>query len=128
MDLATRRWRCLGLAAGTVVAGLAWRLAPLHLPFRLYKYGGSGLWAMMVFWLVAGVRPEWRAGRVGVWAMGIATAVELFKLVPGAGLDAFRATLAGRLLLGKYFSVWDLVVYGVVILGVGWVDWRWKQG
>ena len=114
----SRRWRCLGLAAGTIVLGLVLRLAPLPLPFWLYKYGGSALWAVMVFWLVAAVWPLWRAGRVGLVAMVIAAAVELFKLVPGAGLDAFRGTLAGRLLLGKYFSVWDLVVYAAAILAM----------
>ena len=94
----------------------------------LYKYGGSTIWAAMVFWLVAGARPRWRAVQAGFCAFAIAAAVELFKLVPGSasGLDAFRTTLAGRLLLGKYFSTWDLVVYGVAIAAVSFGESRSK--
>jgi hypothetical protein len=48
--------------------------------------------------------------------------VELFRLVHAPGLDAFRLTLAGALLLGRIFSPWDMLAYGVgIALGV-WLD------
>jgi hypothetical protein len=31
------------------------------------------------------------------------------------GIDAFRVTLAGKLLLGRFFSAWDIVAYWVAI-------------
>jgi hypothetical protein len=43
----------LGLAGITIVAGLVLRLAPLGLPFAVTKWGGSVLWAAMVYWLAA---------------------------------------------------------------------------
>ena len=82
----------------------------------MVKYGGSALWAAMVYWLVAGAAPGWRASRMGVTAAMVAAGVEGSKLVHAPGLDAFRLTLAGRLLLGRVFSGWDLLVYGVTIL------------
>ena len=108
--------------------GLVWRLVPLGMGLAMapgvVKYGGSALWAAMVFWLVAAARPGWRVVWVGLVAMGVGTAVELFKLVPGVGLDGFRRTLAGRLLLGRIFSGWDLVVYAVAIAGVAAIAGR----
>jgi hypothetical protein len=45
--------------------------------------------------------------------------VELFKLYHTPALDAFRLTLPGKLLLGRVFSLWDLIAYAVgVIVGV----------
>ena len=107
--------RCFGLALLLIAVGLVWRLVPLGMPGWVVKYGGSALWAAMVYWLVAGAVPGWRASRVGVTAASIASGVEGFKLVHAPGLDAFRLTLAGRLLLGRVFSGWDLMVYGVTI-------------
>ena len=40
----------------------------------------------------------------------VIVAVESFRLVHGPALDAFRATLAGQLLLGRAFSIWNMVV------------------
>jgi hypothetical protein len=49
----------------------------------------------------------------------IAIGVELFRLVHFPSLDAFRLTLPGALLLGRIFSVWNMVAYGVgIALGV----------
>jgi hypothetical protein len=45
----------------------------------------------------------------------IATGVEFFKLYRSQGMDAFRLTLPGTLLLGRYFSVWDIVAYWLAI-------------
>jgi hypothetical protein len=42
--------------------------------------------------------------------------VELFRLVHAPWLDAFRLTLAGALLLGRIFSPWDMLAYGVGIV------------
>ena len=88
----------LALFLVTVVAGLAVRMAPLGLPWVVVKYGGSMLWA------------------------AIATAVEFFKLYHSPGMDAFRLTLPGMILLGRYFSVRDIAAYWVAISVSAWVD------
>ena len=48
-------------------------------------------------------------------ATAIAIGVELFRLVHLPWLDAFRLTLPGALLLGRIFSLWNMVAYGVGI-------------
>ncbi len=99
----------------TVAAGLALRFAPLGLPPFAVKYGGSTMWAVMIYWVLALPLPKWQPARLALLAGVIATAVELLKLYRSPGLDAFRLTLAGVLLLGRYFSVWDLVAYWMAI-------------
>jgi Protein of unknown function (DUF2809) len=116
-----RAWLCLAIIA----AGLALRGFGLDagLPVAIVKYGGSALWATMVFFLtsilagLAGLRlPQWR---IALISAAIAIAVELFRLVRAPWLDAFRLTLAGALLLGRIFSPWNMLAYGAgIVLGL----------
>jgi len=99
----------------TVIVGLVFRFAPLGLPSGLVKYGGSTMWALMIYWLVSTLLPRWRLPAAGLVAAVIATAVEFGKLYRSPWLDAFRLTLPGILLLGKYFSYWDIVAYWFAI-------------
>lgn len=98
-----------------IAAGIGVRLLPLGLPREVVKYAGSVLWGAMVYGLVALVRPTAATGRLAAVALALAVLVELFRLVHTPELDAFRRTLAGQLLLGRIFSVWNLVAYAVGI-------------
>ena len=106
----------------TIVCGLVWRMAPLGLPAVLVKYGGSALWAVMVYWLVAFLLPRKAPHSLGLIAAVVAAAVECFKLYRSPGLDAFRLTLAGKLLLGRVFSLRDIAVYWLAIVVVAVLD------
>ena len=112
------------LMIGTVVCGLTVRFAPLGLPRSIVKYGGSTLWALMIYWVVSTVLPLWRIYALAILAAAIATAVEFVKLYHAEPLDAFRHTLAGIVLLGQFFSVWDLVAYWTAIAIGAVVDRR----
>jgi Protein of unknown function (DUF2809) len=106
------------LMATIVVLGLALRHfgAGLGIPASIVKYGGSILWGAMVFFLVAIALPRFsRLPIAGISAV-IAVSVELFRLVHTPWLDNFRLTLAGALLLGRIFSVWNILAYGAGIL------------
>ncbi|WP_281245522.1 DUF2809 domain-containing protein [Granulicella pectinivorans] len=123
-----RRVVCLGWASLTMAAGLAVRMGPLGLPWGVAKYGGSGLWAVMIYWLLCVVCPEWQPVTVGGIASAVAVAVEFGKLYRSPGMDAFRLTTAGKLLLGRYFAWWDILAYLVgiwVVVGLdGWLEGR----
>jgi len=88
------------------------------------KYGGSMLWAAMIYWIVSTALPRWRLPVVGSIAGAIATGVEFFKLYHSPGMDAFRLTLPGMILLGRYFSVRDIAAYWVAIGLAACVDER----
>jgi hypothetical protein len=126
MSSSTSRQRFIDLllAALTICAGLVLRRVPMGLPVLAVKYGGSLLWAAMVYWLAASLRPAWRPAEVGFVSALFAALVEFFKLYHTPMLDAFRRTVAGTLLLGRYFSLWDIAAYCVSILFAAWIDNR----
>jgi hypothetical protein len=113
----------LALFLVTVMAGLVVRMAPLGLPAVVVKYGGSMMWAVMIYWIVSTALPRWRLPVVVTIAGAIATGVEFFKLYHSPGMDAFRLTLPGMIVLGRYFSVRDIVAYWVAIGLAACVDW-----
>ena len=111
---------CLFVAI--IISGLALRGfgLGLGLPALIVKYGGSLLWATMIFFLVAMAAPSLSRRNIALISTGIAICVELFRLVHAPWLDAFRLTLPGALLLGRIFSAWDMLAYGAgIVLGMG---------
>jgi hypothetical protein len=112
------------LALVVIVCGLSlrWYGFPLGLPAFVVKYGGSLLWATMAFLLAGVLLPRLTSGQLAAVAVVIAIVVEFSRLVHTPWLDAFRLTTAGALLLGRIFSLWNLVAYAVgIALGV-WID------
>ena len=111
-----------GLCLLIMMSGLALRGFGfgLGLPAFVVKYGGSLLWAAMVFFLVAMAASHRSRLSVALLSASIAVGVELFRLVHAPWLDAFRLTLAGALLLGRIFSPWNMLAYGVgIVLAMG---------
>jgi Protein of unknown function (DUF2809) len=104
------------LLMGTVALGLASRQYAHALPVFIARYAGDVLWASMMVWLVALVRPRQSTPRVAVVALLIAFAVEVSQLYHAAWIDAIRSTRIGALALGVGFLWSDLVCYTV---GVG---------
>jgi hypothetical protein len=115
-----------GLCLLVIASGLALRGfgLGLGLPSFSVKYGGSLLWGAMVFFLVAVAAPRLSRWPIALVSAAIAVGVELFRLVHAPWLDAFRLTLAGALLLGRIFSPWNLLAYGVGIVLAGLIDGR----
>ncbi len=113
----------LGLALAVIATGLALRLVPFGVPGFMVKYGGSVLWAAMVYLLLAAIKPRREPWVLGLAAAIFAALVELSRLYHSPGLDAFRLTLAGRLLLGRVFSAWHFLDYWLAIVCIAVVDW-----
>ena len=113
-----------GLCLAIIACGLALRAwgFGLGLPAFVVKYGGSIFWGTMVFFLVAIAASHLSRTHIAMIAGLIAIGVELFRLVHFPWLDAFRLTLPGALLLGRVFSVWNMVAYGVGIGAGMWLD------
>jgi hypothetical protein len=111
--MAGRRVAYAGLLLVTIAAGLAWRILPLGFSFFWFKYGGSVLWAVALYWLIALGFPRYRSVGIGVSAAVVAAVLEFSRLWHVGAVDAFRLTLAGRLLLGRYFSVKNILAYWV---------------
>lgn len=112
------------LAVIVIACGLSlrWYGFPLGLPAFVVKYGGSLLWATMVFLLVGVLLPRLTRSQLAAIAVAIAVVVELSRLMHTPWLDAFRLTTAGAVLLGRIFSLWNLVAYAVGIAFGVWID------
>lgn len=125
-----RRRRILLFATLIVIfAGLALRLVgpQLGVPFFIWKYAGSALWATMVYLVVAALAPRLSSLRVASIAFVIAVLVEMFRLHHTPWLDAFRLTMAGKLLIGRVYSPWNMVAYGVGVICGAASDVRWIE-
>jgi hypothetical protein len=126
--LAPREWRLSLLRAGVtlivIACGLSlrWFGFPLGLSAFAVKYGGSALWATMVFLLIGALLPRLARAQIAVIAIAIAVMVELSRLVHAPWLDAFRLTTAGALLLGRIFSPWNIAAYAVGVLFAAGLD------
>lgn len=103
------------LLFAAIFAGLLLHHEWRHLSWGEYKYGHSVFWALAVYWLIAAVLPRYGSRVIAPVAALIALLVELSRLVHTPAFDAFRITLPGRLLLGRFFSVKDIAAYWFAI-------------
>ncbi|UVD59107.1 DUF2809 domain-containing protein [Rhizobium sp. Pop5] len=87
----------------------------IDLPFIVVKYGGSALWGAMVYLLLALFFGRLRPAAIVAMALFVTISVELFRLYHTPWLDAFRLTTAGALLLGRIFSLWNILAYVIGI-------------
>jgi hypothetical protein len=110
--------------AVTMISGLVIRFVHFGLPPLIVKYGGSMLWALMIYWVVSTLLPSVRLCSVALLTVGIATTVEFFKLYHAPALDSFRLTIPGILLLGRFFSAWDILAYWIAIVAGVLLDRR----
>jgi hypothetical protein len=110
----------IGAALVVIAAGLALRRygLGLGLPASIVKYVGSILWGTMVFFVVAIIARSPSRRNIALISISIAVCVELFRLVHTPWLDDFRLTMAGALLVGRVFSLWNMLAYAVGI-GIG---------
>lgn len=114
-----------GLGAMTIIAGLMVRFAPLGLPWFIVKYGGSTMWALMLYWTLAFILPGTTPRILALIAALISALAEFQRLYHTPALDSFRHSLAGLLLLGNFFSLRDILAYWLAIAFGAFVDTRW---
>lgn len=107
-----------GLTLCIVCAGLMCRWPGLGLPWPVAKYAGSALWGAMVYAGLRTINPRATVLSAVIAASAISVGVESFRLYSQPALDVFRMTLAGQLLLGRIFSVWNILAY---VIGIGLV-------
>ncbi|MBC7895034.1 MAG: DUF2809 domain-containing protein [Cytophagaceae bacterium] len=104
------------LACLTIALGLASRRFGESLPSFIARYAGDALWATLVYWCLAFMRPRATARSLALGSLTIAFAVEVTQLYHAPWIDAVRATRLGALVLGHGFLWSDLACYGVGVL------------
>ncbi len=116
----SRRTSAILIVAVTIPTGILWRHLPL--PFFAWKYGGSALWTIALYCFVVALAPRLRPAAVALISVLLSALVELSRLVDQPALNAFRQTLAGRLILGRYFSLRDIAAYWITIAALYLLD------
>ena len=124
MNPGRQRLAYLAATIAIVGAGLICRWPAIGLPWPLAKYAGSALWGAMVYAGMRTLTPRSPVSWSATAACAIAIGVECLRLCHQPALDAFRATLAGQLLLGRLFSLWNIVAYGIGIGGAAFCDFQ----
>ncbi len=114
------------LAVAVVAAGLLWRSGLIPLPQWLSNNGGDALWALMVFVGFGFLLPRASTLVVALLALTFAWGVEFSQLYHAPWIDAIRATIPGKLVLGNTFHWPDLPAYAVGITLGAWAEWRWR--
>jgi hypothetical protein len=118
----------LAITLTVIPIGIAVRYAPLHLPWFFYKYLGSFLWAVALYWFVATLLPRLYPAALAILSALAAVAVEFSRLVPEPAINAFRLTLPGQLILGRFFSFRNIVAYLLAIAMSALLDHRLHPG
>jgi len=126
-SLTGRRLACLGLLMATIPCGLIVRMAPLGLPYVVTKYGGSMLWAVALYWLLGALLPNLRPQKLVVVALIVSAGLEFTRLWHTPATNAFRLTLAGKLLLGRIFSLKNIAAYWVAIGFTASIDYLFRR-
>jgi ABC-type Na+ efflux pump permease subunit len=98
------------IAGGVLIRGYG---HGFKIPAFYVKYGGSVLWAAMIYFLVALLLRTRPQRQVLVVAVLVCALVEALKLAHTPALDVFRMTRAGIWLLGRVFSGWNFLAYAV---------------
>jgi hypothetical protein len=85
------------------------------------------IWALMVFVGFGFLFPRASTLLVALLALTFAWGVEFSQLYTAPWIDAIRATIPGKLVLGNTFKWGDLLAYTVGIALGAWAEWRLKR-
>ena len=116
------------LAVAVVAAGLLWRSGLIPLPQWLSNNGGDALWALMVFVGFGFLFPRASTLIVALLALTFSWGVEFSQLYHAPWIDAVRATIPGKLVLGNTFAWPDLIAYAVGVVVGALAEWRLRRG
>lgn len=118
-----RRIAYLAVALVCIALGLLARWHGLGLPREVAKYGGSILWAMMVYFGLRAIVLRWSIFVAAMVAAVLAALGEATQLISIPWFDALRETTLGHLVFGRTFAVEDIVAYWIGILIAALGEW-----
>ncbi len=110
------------LTALLIGTGLLIRSPLFGLPHGIAKYSGSIVWGGTVYAATACLLPKQGSLRTAIVASTLAVGVEFSQIWHTPALDAFRSTTIGVLLIGRFFSWWDIAAYLIGIAAVCLLD------
>ena len=119
----TYRRIVFGMLIAITLLGFATKFYQGSLQFWLNNSFSSIFYEMFWIFLVALIWPRFSPGWVAFWVFAVTSALEFMQLWKPPFLQAIRATLIGRLLLGTSF-VWSDFLYYAIGCTLGWLILR----
>ncbi len=116
-----------GLTLAVIATGLLWRSGLIPLPPVVAKYGGDALWALMLFFGFGFLIPRASTTALSLLTLTFSWGIEFSQLYHAPWIDAVRATLPGRLVLGSIFNWPDLPSYALGVALGAWAEWRLRR-
>ena len=98
-----------------IAIGLGFRAPALGLPREVAKYGGSILWAAMVYFGLRVVGSQQRIVVLAAISAVLAALGEATQLISFRGFDELRETAIGHLVFGRTFAFEDIIAYWIGI-------------
>lgn len=102
-------YACCGILS--MLLGLLTRTAIIDFPDFVILYVGDSLWAMMVYWGICFLKPNWPIFKQVIAALLFAYSIEFSQLYQAQWINDIRHTQIGALVLGFGFQLSDLVAY-----------------
>ncbi|EKS37139.1 DUF2809 domain-containing protein [Afipia broomeae] len=117
--LGSRRNRFLIISLLIIGLGLVTRWPALghHI---LLKFLGSALWGSLIYCAAVILWPKAGSWKLAIGSAIFSATIEFSQLWHTPSLDRIRDTTLGVLLIGKYFSWWDIMSYFVGIM-IAWI-------
>jgi hypothetical protein len=112
------RWPYLAFALLVLILGYSARYYSAVLPAFIGTYAPDTLWALLVFLLIASVKPGMTTWRTALIALFFTYTIELSQCYQAPWINHIRATRLGGLVLGHGFLWSDVLCYSVGI-GIG---------
>ncbi|KKD38246.1 MAG: DUF2809 domain-containing protein [Limnoraphis robusta] len=119
----TYRWIVFGILIALIPIGLVSKFYQGPLQFWVNNSFSSIFYELFWIFLVVFIQPRLSPGWVAFWVFIVTAVLEFMQLWKPPFLQAIRATLMGRLLLGTTF-VWGDFLYYVLGCVVGWLILR----
>lgn len=108
-----------------VALGLLVRARQDWFPEVVNLYLGDALYAVMMFFIFSFLFPDKKAEVKALYALVLCWCIELLQLYNAPWINAVRATLPGRLILGQGFLCSDLLAYAMGVTVAYCVDKLW---
>lgn len=117
-----RRFDCFVLLLAGVASDFALRRATFILPWYIFQYAAAAFWAIALYALLGLLFPRLTPRQLALFSSAVAAVVEFSRLVHTPAFDAFRITLPGRFLLGRFFDPLDLAICWLAIVAIALFD------
>ncbi len=126
-----KRFSHVFAVAPVVPSELLWRSTCLAVPELPRKYGGDGLWALLLFLGFGFLFPRWPTQIIALLAMGFSAFIEFSQLYHAPWIDSIRQVRLGALVLGSSFNWSDFAAHAMGIslgvLGEWLISNRWPS-